>query len=213
LDGTSSDSAPLDEGVTEYGHESMWRDTAMANAERARDLAARLERRAKAEDEVAARETYLTLLDTSAGERVLDVGCGSGAVTRDLARRVGERGLAVGLDPSPELLTVARGLAEEAGLSDRVEFREGNALRLPFPDRSFDVVVCATVLSHVPEGEAAIPELARVLRPTARRGVHRAWAFEDLVNIDGEPPVHRRTRRTGRGAPEHPRGRLRGLPP
>jgi ubiquinone/menaquinone biosynthesis C-methylase UbiE len=163
--------APLDEGVSEYGHESMWRDTAMADAERARDLAARLERRAKAEDEVAARETYLTLLDITAGERVLDVGCGSGAVTRDIARRVGERGLAVGLDPSPELLAVARGLAEGAGLGDRAEFREGNALRLPFPDGSFDVVVCATVLSHVPEGEAAIPELARVLRPGGRLGV------------------------------------------
>jgi ubiquinone/menaquinone biosynthesis C-methylase UbiE len=149
----------------------MWRDTAMADAERARDLAARLERRANAEDEVAARETYLTLLDISAGERVLDVGCGSGAVTRDIARRVGERGLAVGLDPSPELLAVARGLAERAGLGDRVEFREGNALRLPFPDGSFDVVVCATVLSHVPGGESAIPELVRVLRPGGRLGV------------------------------------------
>jgi ubiquinone/menaquinone biosynthesis C-methylase UbiE len=149
----------------------MWRDTAMADAERARDLAARLERRAQAEDEVAARATYLTLLDISAGERVLDVGCGSGAVTRDIARRVGEHGLAVGLDPSPELLALARRLAEGAGLDDRTEFREGNALRLPFPDGSFDVVVCATVLSHVPEGEAAIPELARVLRPGGRLGV------------------------------------------
>ena len=149
----------------------MWRDTAMADAERARDLAARLERRANAEDEIAARESYLTLLDISAGQRVLDVGCGSGAVTRDIAKRVGERGLAVGLDPSPELLAVARGLAERAGLADRVEFREGNALRLPFPDSSFDVVVCATVLSHVPEGEAAIPELVRVLRSGGRLGV------------------------------------------
>jgi ubiquinone/menaquinone biosynthesis C-methylase UbiE len=170
-DGTSSGRAPLDEGVSEYGHESLWRDTARADAERARDLAARLERRASAEDEVAARETYLTLLAISAGERVLDVGCGSGAVTRDIARRVGERGLAVGLDPSSELLAVARGLAERAGLGDRVEFREGDARRLPFPDGSFDVVVCATVLSHVPEGEAAIPELARVLRPGGRLGV------------------------------------------
>lgn len=167
----ASGSVPRDEYVSEYGHESMWRNTAMADAERARDLAARLERRAKADDEVAARETYLTLLDISVGDRVLDVGCGSGAVTRDIARRVGERGLAVGLDPSLELLAVARRLAAEAGLDDRIEFREGNVLRLPFPDGSFDVVVCATVLSHVPEGEAAISELARVLRPGGRVGV------------------------------------------
>jgi SAM-dependent methyltransferase len=82
----------------------------MADAERARDLAARLERRANAEDEVAARETYLTLLDISAGERDLDVGCGSGAVTRDIAKRVGERGLAVGLDPSPRCSPSPAGL-------------------------------------------------------------------------------------------------------
>src|SRR5512132_789927 len=149
----------------------MWRDTATAGPERARDLAARLERRAKATDEIAARDAYLGLLDIAAGERVLDVGCGSGAVTREIARRVGSHGLAVGLDPSPELLSVARELAQETGSGDHVEFREGNALRLPFPDRSFDAVVCATVLSHVPRGEAAIPELVRVLRSGGRLGV------------------------------------------
>jgi len=67
--------------------------------------------------------------DIAAGERVLDVGCGSGAVTRDIAKRVGSQGLAVGLDPSLALLSIARTLAPEAGLGDRVEFREGNALR------------------------------------------------------------------------------------
>src|SRR5262245_51310958 len=160
-----------DEDVSEYGQESMWRDTARADAERARDLAARLERRAKADDEVAARDAYLSLLDIAAGEHVLDVGCGSGAVTREIARRVGRRGLAVGLDPSPELLAVARELAQEAGVGDRLEFHEGDALRLPLSDQSFDVVVCVTVLSHVPRGEAAIPELVRVLRPGGRLGV------------------------------------------
>jgi ubiquinone/menaquinone biosynthesis C-methylase UbiE len=149
----------------------MWRDTAAAGAEQARDLAARLEHRAKAEDEVAARDTYLGLLDIATGERVLDVGCGSGAVTRDIAKRVGNQGLAVGLDPSPALLSIARTLAQDAGLGDRVEFREGNALRLPFPEASFDAVVCATVLSHIPKGESAIPELTRVLRPGGRLGV------------------------------------------
>src|SRR5262249_32676926 len=145
------------QAATEYGRESMWRDTAAADVQRARELATRLERRARAEDEVAARETYLGLLDIAAGEHVLDVGCGSGAVTREIARRVGRRGRAVGLDPSPALLAVARELAHEAGLADRMEFREGTVLRLPFPDGSFDAVVCVTVLSHVPGAEAAIP--------------------------------------------------------
>ena len=157
--------------MSEYGQESMWRETATADAERARDLAARLERRAKAPDEIAARDAYLHLLDIADGERVLDVGCGSGVVTRDIARRVGSRGRAVGVDPSRALLAVARELAEDAGVGGHVEFREGDALRLPFPDSSFDVVVCATVLSHVPRGEAAIPEFVRVLRSGGRLGV------------------------------------------
>jgi SAM-dependent methyltransferase len=157
--------------LSEYGRESIWRDTATAGSERARALAARLERRAKAVDEIAARDAYLDLLDIPTGAHVLDVGCGSGAVTREVARRLGSRGRAVGLDPSPELLAVAHELAQEAGLDDRVEFREGDALRLPFPDGSFDVVLCVTVLSHVPRGEAAIPELVRVLRSGGRLGV------------------------------------------
>ena len=66
--------------MSEYGRESMWRDTATAGPERARDLAARLERRAKAVDEIAARDAYLDLLDIATGEHVLDVGCGSGAL-------------------------------------------------------------------------------------------------------------------------------------
>jgi len=140
--------------VTEYGRQSLWRDTASADAATARDLARRLELRAKVQDEVDARRAYLDLLGGSAGERALDVGCGSGVVTRELARRVGAQGRAVGVDVSPSLLAVARELAREQGLGNRVEFCEGSALGTPFPDASFDVVVCVTVLSHVPGARA-----------------------------------------------------------
>ena len=157
--------------MNEYGQQSLWRDIKDADAARARDLAGRLELRAKAADEVEVRETYLGLLRVTAGEDVLDVGCGSGVVTREIARRVGHRGLAVGLDLSPALLGVARELAHEADLGDRIEFREGSVLQLPFPNSSFDSVLCATVLSHVPGGATAVPELARVLRPGGRLGV------------------------------------------
>src|ERR1041384_2948857 len=102
--------------MPECGAESLWRDTAAADAEQARDLAARLERRAKAADEIAARDVYLGLLDIAPGEHVLDVGCGSGAVTREIAQRIGTRGTAVGIDPSPALLAVARELARNAGV-------------------------------------------------------------------------------------------------
>jgi ubiquinone/menaquinone biosynthesis C-methylase UbiE len=157
--------------LSDYGRQSMWRDTAGADAAKARDLASRLELRAKVDDEAKARETYLDLLGVTTGERVLDVGCGSGVVTREIAKRVGTDGRAVGLDQSPALLAVADELARKAGLGNNVEFREGNVLRLPFPDGVFDAVLCVTVLSHVPGGEHAIPELVRVLRPGGRVGV------------------------------------------
>lgn len=157
--------------MSEYGSRSLWRDTVGLDAARARELAARLERRAKAPDEIEARASYLGLLGVAEGDRVLDIGCGSGVVTRELARRVGPRGCAIGVDQSPGLLAMARDLAKADGLAGHTEFHEGSALALPFPDGDFDVAIAATVLSHIPDGGRAIPEIARVVRPGGRVGV------------------------------------------
>jgi len=113
----------------------------------------------------------VNLLGVAPGERVLDVGCGSGVVTRTLARKVAPSGRAVGVDTSPALLKVARELANEAGLSAAIEFKEGNCRALPFPDSSFDVAMAATTLSHVPDVGRAIAEMVRVTRPGGRVGV------------------------------------------
>ena len=116
--------------MTEYGSRSLFRNTAGLDATQARELADRLELRAKSPDEIEARAAYLGLLDVAEGDRVLDVGCGSGVVTREIARRVGPSGCAVGVDPSPALLAIARDLAEVEGLGNRVELHEGSALAL-----------------------------------------------------------------------------------
>jgi SAM-dependent methyltransferase len=111
------------------------------------------------------------LLGVAPGERVLDVGCGSGAVTRTLASRVTPGGRAVGVDTSPALLKLAGELANEAGLGAIIEFKEGDCRALPFPDASFDAVVAATTLSHVPDAARALAEMVRVTRPGGRVGV------------------------------------------
>jgi SAM-dependent methyltransferase len=157
--------------MTEYGSRSLFRDTAGLDAIQARELADRLELRAKSPDEIEARAAYLGLLNVAEGDRVLDVGCGSGVVTREIARRVGPTGCAVGVDPSPALLAIARDLAEVEGLGGRVELQEGSALALPFADGAFDVAIAVTVLSHMPGAEGAIPEMARAVRPGGRMGV------------------------------------------
>lgn len=155
----------------EFGRLSVWRDSAGLDDKQAREHAARLELRARADSEIAVRDEYVKLLGVAPGERVLDVGCGSGAVTRTLAWRVAPGGHAVGVDASPALLEVARELAQEAGLGDAIEFKPADCRMLPFPDASFDVVVAATTLSHVPDPGRALAEMVRVTRPGGRVGV------------------------------------------
>jgi ubiquinone/menaquinone biosynthesis C-methylase UbiE len=146
-------------------------DAASIELEKARELSDRLERRGRADAEIAARNAYLDLIAVRPGERVLDIGCGSGVVTRELARRVAPDGLAIGVDPSPAMLSMARELADQDGVGQWIDLRVGDARALPFADAEFDVVIAATVLSHFPGGQHVIPELVRVLRPGGRLGI------------------------------------------
>lgn len=157
--------------MNEFGRLSAWRDTAGLDERKAREHAARLELRAKARDEADARDEYLRLLRVSAGERVLEVGCGSGAVTRAIAQRVAPNGSVVGADSSPALLRVAQEYAQAAGLGSLIEWRVADCRKLPFGDQSFDAVLAATVLAHVPGAEGALAEMVRVAKPGGRVAV------------------------------------------
>nr|WP_245550927.1 methyltransferase domain-containing protein [Nocardia paucivorans] len=105
-------------------------------------------------------------LAVRSGERVLDVGSGTGSEVLEFAERVGASGEAVGVDPNPAMLTVARERVEKLGASAR--FVEGTVYRLPFPDDSFDAVRCERVFQHLDDPVAATAEIARVLRPGGR---------------------------------------------
>lgn len=155
----------------EYGRHDPWADTADFDEPTARGFAELLELRARSEDQAAARRAYLDQLGITPGERVLNVGCGSGTVLRDIARRLAPDGQAVGLDLSSTLLAVAGEIAEAEGVAERIELRQGDARSLPFADADFDAVLAATVLSHLAEADRAIHEMARVVRPGGRVGV------------------------------------------
>jgi ubiquinone/menaquinone biosynthesis C-methylase UbiE len=98
------------------------------------------------------------------GQRVLDVGCGTGYFARLLAEAVGPAGLVVGIDPSPAMITYAR---RTAGPASTCRFRVGTAEALAFPAEHFDVVVSSLVVHHLPEDlrVPALHEMRRVLRP------------------------------------------------
>jgi SAM-dependent methyltransferase len=106
------------------------------------------------------REAYLADIDFPSDARVVEVGCGTGAVTRALAQRPGV-GEAVGVDPSPLFLEKARELSSDV---PNIGFVEGDARALPLEDESADVVVFHTTLCHVPGPERALTEAHRVLR-------------------------------------------------
>ena len=96
------------------------------------------------------------------GLDLLDVGCGPGTITVDLAQRVAP-GRVVGVDVSPEPLNEARAAAERAGA--QVTFVVGDVYALDFPDANFDVVHAHQVLQHLTDPVAALREMARVCRP------------------------------------------------
>ncbi|HEV2120929.1 MAG TPA: class I SAM-dependent methyltransferase [Candidatus Bathyarchaeia archaeon] len=99
------------------------------------------------------------------GESVLDVACGTGIVARLAAQHSGPMGKVVGLDLNPSMLTVAR--SASAG-TESIEWREGNAMALPFSDKTFDLVLCQQGLQFFPDRLASSKEMHRVLVPGGR---------------------------------------------
>jgi len=137
---------------------SMVSNLDTATQERLADV---LETRGADAQQQRMRDALLTDIGFPARARVLDVGCGTGVLTRRLARWPNVDSV-VGVDLAPSLLGRARTLC--AALPN-VAFEEGDATALPFPDASFEVVVLDSTLSHVPDAERAVAEAARVLRP------------------------------------------------
>jgi len=104
------------------------------------------------------------------GETVLEVGCGTGVLDRWLARHTGGAHHIVGIDISRYLLREAMALARNEGLESVIEFREGSAEALPFPENSFDVAMSSTVIQRV-DAERMLREMVRVTKPGGRVAV------------------------------------------
>jgi ubiquinone/menaquinone biosynthesis C-methylase UbiE len=120
------------------------------------------------------------LLSLSADDRVLDLGCGIGGPSRYLAKTFGCR--VVGLDLMPEFCRVAAMLAERTGLAHLVAYQQGDALKTPFADGSFDVVWSQNVVMNIADRNRLYAEIRRVLKPGGR------YAFADVVSRSGGSP-------------------------
>jgi SAM-dependent methyltransferase len=121
--------------------------------------------------------------EIEAGNRVLDVGCGTGVLAREALRRVGPAGHVVGLDLNEGMLVVA------ARTEPAIDWLQGDAAALPFEDASFDAVVSQFALMYFPERALSLSEMWRVLAPRGRIAVAvwaplaRAPGYQILVEV------------------------------
>jgi demethylmenaquinone methyltransferase/2-methoxy-6-polyprenyl-1,4-benzoquinol methylase/phosphoethanolamine N-methyltransferase len=116
----------------------------------------------------AIRKATVKLAHVAPGEKVLDVGCGTGSLAIDAKGKAGPAGEVHGIDAAPEMIEVARQKAGKKGVD--VGFRVGLIEDIPFPDGQFDVVLNSFVLHHLPHDlkRKGFAEIHRVLKPGGR---------------------------------------------
>lgn len=112
-------------------------------------------------------EELVEVAGVGQGDRVLDVGCGTGVVARTAAARLKEAAQVTGADVNAPMLVAAAAFAEKSGLEE-VEWVECDAANMPFDDQTFDVVLCQQGLQFMPDQKGALREMARVMKPGGR---------------------------------------------
>ena len=146
------------------------RHTVVTTSGPALGMVASLEGRGRTSGYLSAVGSIIAAAEIQPGERVLEVGCGTGVLCRWVARQTGHRNPVAGMDVNRYFLREAAEIARREGMGDVVEFHEGSAEELPFDDNSMDVVFSSTVIQRV-NADRMLPELVRVAKPGGRIAV------------------------------------------
>jgi SAM-dependent methyltransferase len=131
---------------------------------------------------IITRDRLREILEPRAGERILEIGPGTGYYTLDLAAWVGTEGAVEVFDLQQEMLDHTVRRARERGLWN-VNPTKGDAQELPFEDDSFDAAILVATLGEIPDQDAALREVARVLRPGGRLIVGELFGDPHMVTV------------------------------
>jgi ubiquinone/menaquinone biosynthesis C-methylase UbiE len=160
---------------------------------------ASLEARGRTPAQARLRRRFLKFAGVTRGAHVLEVGCGTGVVLRDLAALAGPTGSVTGVDMSRTLVAAARKLCGKVAGRAPISIRAGDGASLPFSGGKFDAVVAVTVVLHVADPLALVREMARVARPGGIVGLQD----QDFGTVAVTHPDPELTDRIMRGVAAH----------
>ena len=129
------------------------------------------------------RQMTIKLSQLMPGDKVLEIGCGTGTLTLAAKEQVGASGEVTGIDIAPEMLDVASRKASRKGVD--ISFQEGSIASIPFQDNRFDAVLCSFMIFHMPEEvrRKGLTEIYRVLKSGGHLCIMDAAPLDDLVTV------------------------------
>lgn len=117
------------------------------------------------------RKKFFKELKVEAGDFALDLCCGTGDLAIALAKQVGPSGNVIGLDFNQKMLGLADKKIRGQNLQKEIQLKQGDAMHLPYPDQSFDIVTIGFGLRNVPDADQVLKEIYRVLKPGGKVGI------------------------------------------
>ena len=166
----------------DMGHSNSWSNPSKVSKEDAIQMATFLEERSKTPDMQAVNQKLCETVGVKPGERLLEVGSGTGIICRMLAPHLQPGGQIVGVDISTEMTTEAKKYALADGIDNGIIFETCTAESLPYTDSSFDGAIAARLLLHAADPDIVMREMKRVVKPGGRVVV-MDWDF-DTVTVD-----------------------------
>lgn len=150
-----------------------------------------LEERAQFPDQMQVNNALIHVLSPKKGEHILEVGSGSGILSRLVASHLASGGHVTGIDISPEIINLSREYAQKENLDNMITFEVGDAKNVKYPDGIFDAAFAARLLLYLEDPEDIVIELNRVVKPGGRI-VLMEWDFETLVVDHSDRELTRR---------------------